>query len=110
LPGKSYFIKLEVIRSLTAGVHVSCIDPADEYIRLADAVGGITIQLGPSSPTRSLRVAGPRELLSTTSYPAATAIRATVPPMFPLPMKPTVVIPLVNPRPPRGVCAPVAHA
>ncbi len=28
---------------------------------------------GPSSATRSLRVCGPRELLSTTSYPAATA-------------------------------------
>ena len=46
--GKSYFIKLEVIRSLADGVHVACIDPEDEYIRLADAVGGITIQLGVS--------------------------------------------------------------
>ncbi|MDT4994821.1 MAG: hypothetical protein QOH97_4713 [Actinoplanes sp.] len=44
--GKSYFIKLEVIRSLADGVHVACIDPEDEYIRLAEAVGGITIQLG----------------------------------------------------------------
>jgi poly(3-hydroxybutyrate) depolymerase len=35
----------------------------------------------------------PRELLSTTSYPAATANRATVPrpPWYPLPMKPIVV-------------------
>ncbi|HKF16050.1 MAG TPA: hypothetical protein VKF14_02460 [Candidatus Dormibacteraeota bacterium] len=39
-------------------------------------------------------------MLSTTSYPAATANRATVPPTFPLQMKPTVVIPLVNPSPP----------
>jgi type IV secretory pathway VirB4 component len=46
--GKSYFIKLEVIRSLADGVHVACIDPEDEYIRLADAVGGVTIQLGVS--------------------------------------------------------------
>jgi type IV secretory pathway VirB4 component len=46
--GKSYFIKLEVIRSLADGVHVACIDPEDEYIRLADAAGGITIQLGVS--------------------------------------------------------------
>lgn len=44
--GKSYFIKLEVIRSLADGVHVAVIDPEDEYLRLADAVGGITIQLG----------------------------------------------------------------
>jgi type IV secretory pathway VirB4 component len=44
--GKSYFIKLEVLRSLADGVHVAVIDPEDEYIRLADGVGGITIQLG----------------------------------------------------------------
>jgi type IV secretory pathway VirB4 component len=44
--GKSYFIKLEVLRSLADKVHVAVIDPEDEYLRLADAVGGITIQLG----------------------------------------------------------------
>src|SRR6266508_235417 len=58
---------------------------------------------GPSSATRSLRVCGPRELLSTRSYPAATANRATVPPMFPLPMKPTVVMSLANPGPVIGI-------
>src|SRR2546430_17414434 len=36
----------------------------------------------PAPSTSSLRVSGPRELLSTTSYPAATASLATVPPMF----------------------------
>src|SRR3712207_1208445 len=46
---------------------------------------------GPSSPTRSARVSGPRLLLRTTSWPAATASRAMVLPMFPLPMSPTVV-------------------
>jgi len=40
-------------------------------------------------------VCGPRELLNTTSYPAATDNRATVPPMFPLPMKLIVVIAVV---------------
>jgi type IV secretory pathway VirB4 component len=44
--GKSYFIKLEVLRSLADGVHVSVIDPDNEYHRLADAVGGTTIHLG----------------------------------------------------------------
>jgi type IV secretory pathway VirB4 component len=44
--GKSYFIKLEVLRSLADQVHVAVIDPEDEYMRLAEAVGGITIQLG----------------------------------------------------------------
>src|SRR5437588_12235785 len=46
---------------------------------------------GPSSLTRSVRVSGPRLLLSTTSWPASTASRATVLPMFPLPMSPMVV-------------------
>ncbi len=44
--GKSYFVKLEVLRSLYDGVQVEIIDPEDEYIRLADAVGGIVVRLG----------------------------------------------------------------
>jgi type IV secretory pathway VirB4 component len=44
--GKSYFIKLEVLRSLADGVHVAVIDPDNEYIRLAEAVDGVTIALG----------------------------------------------------------------
>jgi type IV secretory pathway VirB4 component len=44
--GKSYLVKLETLRSLYDGVQVSIIDPEDEYLRLADAVGGTAIQLG----------------------------------------------------------------
>ena len=44
--GKSYFVKLEVLRSLADGVHVAVVDPDNEYIRLAEAVGGVTIALG----------------------------------------------------------------
>jgi len=44
--GKSYLVKLEVLRSLYDGVQVSVIDPEDEYLRLAEAVGGTTLQLG----------------------------------------------------------------
>ncbi len=44
--GKSYLVKLEVLRSLYDGVQVAIIDPEDEYLRLADAVGGTAIQLG----------------------------------------------------------------
>jgi len=44
--GKSYFVKLEVLRSLYHGVQVEVIDPEDEYTRLADAVGGIVVRLG----------------------------------------------------------------
>jgi len=44
--GKSYLVKLEILRSLYDGVHVAVIDPEDEYLRLCDAVGGTAIQLG----------------------------------------------------------------
>jgi hypothetical protein len=49
--GKSYFVKLEVLRSLYQGVRVEVIDPEDEYLRLADTVGGVSVQLG--TPGRS---------------------------------------------------------
>jgi type IV secretory pathway VirB4 component len=44
--GKSYFVKLEVLRNLYQGVQVSIVDPEDEYLRLADAVGGTVVRLG----------------------------------------------------------------
>ena len=44
--GKSYFVKLEILRNLYGGVQVSAIDPEDEYLRLADAVGGTIVRLG----------------------------------------------------------------
>ncbi|MEV4481841.1 VirB4 family type IV secretion system protein [Micromonospora coxensis] len=44
--GKSYFVKLEILRNLYQRVQVAVIDPEDEYVRLADAVGGAVIRLG----------------------------------------------------------------
>ena len=44
--GKSYLMKLEVLRHLLAGVQVAVVDPEDEYTTLAHAVGGTVIQLG----------------------------------------------------------------
>ena len=44
--GKSYFVKLEVLRSLYTGVQVFVIDPEDEYLRLAAAVDGTVVRLG----------------------------------------------------------------
>jgi type IV secretory pathway VirB4 component len=44
--GKSYFTKLDVLRSLYTGVQVFVIDPEDEYTRLARAVGGTVLSLG----------------------------------------------------------------
>ncbi|WP_204014645.1 VirB4 family type IV secretion system protein, partial [Virgisporangium aurantiacum] len=46
--GKSYLIKLDILRSLYDGVHIAVIDPEDEYLRLCHAVGGTTVQLGAS--------------------------------------------------------------
>lgn len=44
--GKSYFAKLEALRSMYAGIQIAVIDPEDEYARLATAVGGARIALG----------------------------------------------------------------
>jgi type IV secretory pathway VirB4 component len=44
--GKSYLAKLQILRSLYAGVEVLVIDPEDEYRRLAEAVGGTVVGLG----------------------------------------------------------------
>lgn len=44
--GKSYLAKLELLRLLFTGVTASVIDPEDEYVRLAETVGGHVIALG----------------------------------------------------------------
>ncbi|MBL7496188.1 DUF87 domain-containing protein [Frankia sp. CNm7] len=44
--GKSYLVKLELLRSLYRGVEAHVLDPEDEYSRLADAVGGTHVHLG----------------------------------------------------------------
>ncbi|WP_078901895.1 VirB4 family type IV secretion system protein [Actinacidiphila yeochonensis] len=44
--GKSYLTKLELLRLLFTGVTASVIDPEDEYVRLAETVGGQVIELG----------------------------------------------------------------
>ncbi|MGR6319958.1 ATP-binding protein [Micromonospora soli] len=46
--GKSYFVKLEILRNLYQQVQVAVIDPEDEYPRLADGVGGTVVRLGAS--------------------------------------------------------------
>ncbi len=44
--GKSYLAKLELLRLLFTDVTASVIDPEDEYVRLAEAVGGQVVRLG----------------------------------------------------------------
>ncbi|MDO8570843.1 MAG: ATP-binding protein [Candidatus Daviesbacteria bacterium] len=50
--GKSYFIKLEALRSLMLGTDVIIIDPEKEYAHLAEAVGGDYINFSTSSPVK----------------------------------------------------------
>lgn len=50
--GKSYFVKLETVRSLMLGTEIIIIDPESEYKELADAVGGQFITFSFSSPSK----------------------------------------------------------
>ncbi len=50
--GKSYAIKLEILRSMMMGVDVIVIDPEMEYKHLADAVGGTYINISLSSESK----------------------------------------------------------
>ncbi len=50
--GKSYAIKLEVLRSLMMGVEVIIIDPEMEYKHLSDAVGGTYINVSLASDSK----------------------------------------------------------
>lgn len=47
--GKSYFCKVEILRSLMTGVDVIVIDPENEYKYLADSVGGSFFNISLSS-------------------------------------------------------------
>ncbi len=50
--GKSYFVKLEVLRSLMFGTEIIVIDPEHEYFSLAQAVGGEYINFSSGSPVK----------------------------------------------------------
>ncbi len=50
--GKSFFVKLEALRSLMLGTEVIVIDPESEYKSLAKAVGGEFISFSFNSPSK----------------------------------------------------------
>ncbi len=50
--GKSYAIKLEILRSLMMGIDVIVIDPEMEYKHLSDAVGGTYINISLASEAK----------------------------------------------------------
>lgn len=50
--GKSFAVKLEILRSLMMGTEVFVLDPENEYQRMAEAVGGAYVKLSLGSATR----------------------------------------------------------
>ena len=50
--GKSYFAKLEVLRSMMMGTDVVIIDPENEYQNLAETIGGSYFKISLTSPNR----------------------------------------------------------
>ena len=50
--GKSYAIKLEILRSLMIGTEVMVIDPENEYQHLAESVGGSFVNISLNSQSR----------------------------------------------------------
>jgi conjugal transfer ATP-binding protein TraC len=50
--GKSYTVKLEILRSLMMGTDVMVIDPENEYKHLSDAVGGSFINISLNSEVK----------------------------------------------------------
>src|SRR5690606_32581777 len=60
--GKSYLAKLDLLRNLYQGVEAFVIDPDDEYVQLAEAVGGTVIRPGsPGVRINPLDLAGDTE-------------------------------------------------
>ena len=49
--GKSYFIKLQVLRNRLSDINQYIIDPEREYIKIVKHLNGINIKLGPNSNT-----------------------------------------------------------
>jgi type IV secretory pathway VirB4 component len=50
--GKSYFVKLEILRYLMLQTDIIIIDPENEYEKLAEAVGGSYLEISLNSPKR----------------------------------------------------------
>ena len=61
--GKSYFAKVEILRSLMTGIEVMILDPENEYKYLADSVGGsfFNISLASSNHINPFDLPIPRE-------------------------------------------------
>lgn len=65
--GKSYAIKLEILRTMMMGVDIIVIDPEMEYKHLCDAVGGTYINISLSSESKVNPFDLPRPMTQETS-------------------------------------------
>ncbi|HEU0050558.1 MAG TPA: DUF87 domain-containing protein [Patescibacteria group bacterium] len=74
--GKSYAVKLEILRSMMLGVDVIAIDPEMEYKHLSDAVGGTYISISLSSRSKINPFDLPRP--TSESYDVEDIIRSAV--------------------------------
>ena len=61
--GKSYYVKIQILRSLMTGVDTIVLDPENEYRALSDAVGGsfFDISLGSENHINPFDLPDPRE-------------------------------------------------
>jgi type IV secretory pathway VirB4 component len=73
--GKSYAIKLDLLRTLPLGIHALVIDPDGEYAGLAAALQGQVVRLGPGSGHRLNPLALPRPPRGVTPLPTDNAAR-----------------------------------
>jgi len=74
--GKSYAVKLEVLRSMMMGTDVIIIDPEREYEHLSEAVGGTYVNISLSSEAKINPFDLPRAVADATS--ASDIIRSSV--------------------------------
>src|SRR3989338_5858407 len=74
--GKSYAVKLEILRSLMLGVEVIVIDPEREYFYLTESVGGTYINISLNSESRINPFDLPRQI--PTGSTSADIIRTAV--------------------------------
>jgi len=74
--GKSYAIKLEILRSLMMGIDIIVIDPEMEYKHLSDAVGGTYVNISLSSESKVNPFDLPRPVGQ--EVPVADIIRSAV--------------------------------
>ncbi|HET6770668.1 MAG TPA: DUF87 domain-containing protein [Actinomycetota bacterium] len=79
--GKSYLAKVHILRSLYAGIEVLVVDPENEYERLARAVGGAVIRLGPGRDRLNpldLTLAGKAEAVTEQALFVSTVVSTLV--------------------------------